>query len=112
MLLAKHKGGTKQIIMITDGEPTTYSCWYGDDWLGDGRRVARACIEETLREVVRCTKDNIAINTFMMERERELSEFVRLMAKVNRGRAFFARPSRLGEYILLDYVGQKRRVLR
>jgi uncharacterized protein with von Willebrand factor type A (vWA) domain len=48
----------------------------------------------------------------MMAREHELSEFVRVLSKVNRGRAFFASPSHLGEYILLDYVNQKRRVLR
>jgi uncharacterized protein with von Willebrand factor type A (vWA) domain len=107
--LAKHNTGTKQIIFITDGEPTTYSGWYGDGW---GSRYGRSVHEETLREVVRCTKDNITINTFMMARERELSEFVRLIAKLNRGRAFFATPSRLGEYILLDYVSSKRRVLR
>ncbi len=107
--LAKHNTGTKQIIFITDGEPTTYSGWYGDGW---GSRRHGGVHQETLREVVRCTKDNIVINTFMMAREREQSEFVRMLAKVNRGRAFFASPSRLGEYILLDYVNQKRRVLR
>jgi uncharacterized protein with von Willebrand factor type A (vWA) domain len=107
--LAKHNTGTKQIIFITDGEPTTYSSWYGDGW---SPRRHSSVHEETMREVVRCTKDNIIINTFMMARERELSEFVRLLAKVNRGRAFFASPSRLGEYILLDYVNQKRRILR
>jgi uncharacterized protein with von Willebrand factor type A (vWA) domain len=107
--LAKHNTGTKQIIFITDGEPTTYSGWYGGAW---GGRRHSSVHEETLREVVRCTKDNIVINTFMMAHEREPSEFVRLLSKVNRGRAFFASPSRLGEYILLDYVSQKRRVLR
>jgi uncharacterized protein with von Willebrand factor type A (vWA) domain len=107
--LSKHNTGTKQIIFITDGEPTTYSSWYGGEW---GGRRHSSVHEETLREVVRCTKDNIVINTFMMARERELSEFVRLLAKINKGRAFFASPSRLGEYILLDYVNQKRRVLR
>jgi len=107
--LAKHNTGTKQIIFITDGEPTTYGGWYGDGW---GSRHGGSVHQETLREVVRCTKDNITINTFMMARERELSEFVRLIAKLNRGRAFFASPSRLGEYILLDYVTSKRKILR
>jgi uncharacterized protein with von Willebrand factor type A (vWA) domain len=107
--LAKHNSGTKQIIFITDGEPTTYSGWYGDGW--GSRHGGGSVHQETLREVVRCTKDNITINTFMMARERELSEFVRLIAKLNRGRAFFSTPSRLGEYILLDYVTSKRRIL-
>ena len=111
LLLAKHKAGTKQIIMITDGQPTTFSNWSGDDGWGWGRRSPRA-YEETLREVVRCTKDDITINLFMMERQREPSEFVARMARLNRGRAFYAAPSRLGEYILLDYVNNKRKIVR
>lgn len=111
-ILNKHKVGTKQIIMITDGQPTTFSSWSGDDdwsW-GRFRRSPRA-LEETLREVVRCTKDGITINLFMMERDRYLSDFVALMAKINRGRAFYTTPTRLGEYILLDYVNNKRKVV-
>src|SRR5581483_3629871 len=113
MILSKHKTGTKQIIMITDGQPTTFSSWSGDDgWGGFGYRHSPRALEETLREVVRCTKDGITINLFMMERDRHLSDFVAMMAKINRGRAFYAAPSRLGEYILLDYVNNKRRVVR
>ena len=106
--LARHNTGTKQIIFITDGEPTTYNGWYG----GWGGRRSGNVIEETLREVVRCTRDEITINTFMMSREQPLSDVVKLIAKVNRGRAFYATPSRLGEYILLDYVNKKRRIVR
>ena len=114
--ILNRQSGTKQIILITDGQPTTYSAWQSQDdddrWgAGPGRRAPRA-MEETLREVVRCTKDGIVINTFMMERERHLSEFVRTMARVNQGRAFFTSPSKLGEYILLDYVNNKRRLVR
>jgi uncharacterized protein with von Willebrand factor type A (vWA) domain len=113
LVLSKHKGGTKQIIMITDGQPTTFSSWSGDDnwgW-GSGRHSPRA-LEETLREVVRCTKDGITINLFMMERDRSLSQFVATMAKINRGRAFFSTPSQIGEYVLLDYVNNKRKHVR
>ena len=106
--LAKHNTGTKQIIFITDGEPTTYNGWYG----GWGGRRSGSVIEETLREVVRCTRDEITINTFMLAREQPLSDVVKLIAKVNHGRAFYATPSRLGEYILLDYVNKKRKVVR
>jgi len=61
---------------------------------------------------VRCTKDGITLNLFMMERERQLSEFVALMARVNKGRAFYSSPSKLGEYVLLDYVNNKKRVVK
>ena len=111
LVLSKHKAGTKQIIMITDGQPTTFSNWSGDDGSGWGRRSPRA-LEETLREVVRCTKDDITINMFMMERGRYESEFVATMARLNRGRAFYTSPSKIGEYILLDYVNNKRKVVK
>lgn len=111
-LLARHKVGTKQIIFITDGEPTTYSYWSGgEDGWRPGRRLP-GVLEETLREVVRCTKDDITINTFILNHHPYPLEFMRLVAKVNRGRAFFTTPSRLGEYILLDYVNQKRKSVR
>ena len=102
--LERQKGGTRQIIMITDGEPNTYSYWSG----GGGGRGAMA---ETLREVARCTREGIVINTFMMAQEPTLTHFVRLMAKVNHGRAFFASPRQIGAYVLLDYVSNKRRAV-
>ena len=66
-------------------------------------------IQETLKEVVRCTKDDIVINTFMLERGYYLADFVNQMTQLNGGRAFFAEPERLGEYILVDYVDHKRK---
>ena len=68
--------------------------------------------QETLREVHRCTRENIRINTFMMERGRYLTDFVDQMTRINRGRAFYATPDRLGEYILVDYVDNKRKTIR
>jgi len=105
-LLARHKGGNKQVIMITDGEPTAHMEG------GEARfsyPPTRRTFQETLREVQRCTRDGITINTFMLERSEMLTAFVEQMARINRGRAFFATPERLGEYILVDYVNTKRR---
>jgi uncharacterized protein with von Willebrand factor type A (vWA) domain len=108
-LLARHKGGNRQIIMITDGEPTAHF---------EGGRVEFSypptwrTYQETLKEVQRCTRERITINTFMLERSYALMSFVDQITKINRGRAFFATPERLGEYILVDYVNQKRRSRR
>ena len=33
------------------------------------------------------------------------------MTRINRGRAFFATPDRLGEYVLVDFVRAKRRAV-
>ena len=105
-LLAKHRGN-RQIIMITDGEPTAH--------LEDNGRAQFAypptykTIQQTLREVRRCTLDRIVINTFMLERGPYLTEFINQMTRINKGRAFFVSPDRLGEYILVDYVTGKQR---
>jgi uncharacterized protein with von Willebrand factor type A (vWA) domain len=103
LLLQRQKATTRQIVMITDGEPNTYSYWSG----GSGR----GAMAETMREVARCTREGIVINTFMMAQEPTLTSFVRLMAKVNHGRAFFASPRHLGAYVLLDYLGNKRKAV-
>ena len=55
----------------------------------------------------RCTKEGITINTFMLERSRALADFVALMTRMNRGRAFYATPERLGEYVLVDFVSRR-----
>ncbi len=107
-LLGRRQGGNRQIIMITDGEPTAH--------LEGGEAEfsyppTRRTFEETLKEVQRCTRDGITINTFMLERSRSLVAFVEQMARINRGRAFFAAPERLGEYVLVDYVNAKRRAV-
>jgi len=109
-LLSRHRGN-KQIIMVTDGEPTAHL---------DNGRVYFAypptfrTIQETLKEVQRCTRDRIVINTFMLERGPYLTEFINRVTKLNKGRAFFVQPERLGEYILVDYVSgrQQRRHTR
>jgi len=106
-LLARHRSGNRQIIMITDGEPTAH---LEGDVADFAYPPSRRTIEETLREVRRCTREGITINTFMLERSPWLTSFVDQMARINRGRAFFAAPDRLGEYVLVDYVRSKRTV--
>lgn len=107
-LLARHKGGNKQVIMITDGEPTAHLEGAEAEF---AYPPTRRTIQETLREVQRCTRDGITINTFMLEQSRTLTAFVEQMTRINRGRAFFATSDRLGEYVLVDYVRAKRRAV-
>jgi uncharacterized protein with von Willebrand factor type A (vWA) domain len=106
-LLARHRGGTRQVLMVTDGEPTAHLEHGVAEF---AYPPSRRTFEETLREVQRCTREGIRINTFMLERSPWLMRFVEEMARVNRGRAFFASPERLGEYVVLDYVRGRRRV--
>ena len=107
-LLARHKVGTRQIIMISDGEPTAH--------LEHGRSYfayppSPITIRETLKEVRRCTQKGIVINTFMLDRNYYLKEFVNQIAKMNKGRVFYTTPENLGQYLLVDYVSQKRKRL-
>ena len=62
----------------------------------------------TQKEVLRCTREGITINTFMLEQTPYLVEFVNELSKINGGRVFIATPDRLGEYILVDYVAHKQ----
>ncbi len=105
-LLARHRGN-RQIIMVTDGEPTAHLDESGRTFFAYPPTFRT--IQETLREVRRCTRDRIVINTFMLERGPYLTEFVNQMTRINKGRAFFVSPERLGEYILVDYVSGKQR---
>ncbi|MGI9032253.1 MAG: vWA domain-containing protein [Acidimicrobiales bacterium] len=110
LLLARRmlggRPGTRQVIMITDGEPTAHLS-------ADGEPVfhyppTTETVEATLTEVLRATRDGIRINTFMLDATPHLQAFVERMSAMNRGRAFFATPANLGDYVLVDFLDQKR----
>ena len=105
-ILAREAAANKEIVVITDGEPTAH---FEGGQVEFSYPPTRRTISETLREVQRCTKDGITINTFMLERSRALAEFVAHMTRLNRGRAFYADPEHLGEYVLVDFVGRRTR---
>ncbi|HEY8656631.1 MAG TPA: VWA domain-containing protein, partial [Candidatus Limnocylindria bacterium] len=107
-LLSRSRGKNKQILMITDGEPTAHF-EAGDPTPHFAYPPTRRTFDETLREVVRCTREGITINTFMLARSAYLVDFVNRMSKINTGRAFYVEPEKLGEFVLIDYVSGKRR---
>ncbi|CAB4883689.1 unannotated protein [freshwater metagenome] len=104
------QSGTKQIIMITDGEPTAHITADGHPYFN--YPPTQETIEATLREVVRCTKDNIRINTFMLDADRSLKSFIEKLTAINRGRAFFTTPETLGDYVLVDFIENKKKMAR
>jgi len=108
--LGKRGSPNKQIIVITDGEPTAHLEEDGEVFFN--YPPTYRTIQQTMREVVRCTRDRITINTFMLERSYYMADFVEQMTKVNKGRAFYATPEALGEYILVDYVASKKKRIR
>jgi uncharacterized protein with von Willebrand factor type A (vWA) domain len=105
-LLSKEKGGTRQILLITDGEPTTHL--EGDQAYFSYPPSYRT-EQETLKEVKRCTQEDIVINTFMLENSYQLVNFIDRMTRINRGRAFYSSADNLGEYVLVDYVNRRRK---
>jgi uncharacterized protein with von Willebrand factor type A (vWA) domain len=98
--------GSKQIIMVTDGEPTAHVLPDGEVYFH--YPPVRETIEATLREVMRCTNAGIRINTFMLGATQSLKAFVERISEINRGRAFFATPEDLGDYVLVDFIEHRR----
>ena len=105
-LLSKEKGGTRQILVVTDGEPTAHL--EGDRAFFAYPPSYRTELE-TLKEVRKCTQEDIVINTFMLENNYQLVNFVERMTRINNGRAFYSSAANLGEYLLVDYVSNRRK---
>ena len=104
------QSGTKQIIMITDGEPTAHITQHGDVFFN--YPPVQETIEVTLREAARCTREGIRINTFMLDADYGLKHFVEQLTAINRGRAFFTNHESLGDYVLVDFIEHKRQLAR
>jgi uncharacterized protein with von Willebrand factor type A (vWA) domain len=92
--------------MITDGEPTAHVMDDGEVFFH--YPPVYETVEATMREVARCTRDGIRINTFMLDATTALRDFIEKMARFNGGRAFFASSDTLGEYVLIDFLDGKR----
>jgi uncharacterized protein with von Willebrand factor type A (vWA) domain len=105
-LLSREKGNTRQIMVITDGEPTAHL--EGEQAYFSYPPSYRTELE-TLKEVRRCTQEGIIINTFMLENSYQLVNFVDRMTRINRGRAFYSSSENLGEYMLVDYITNRRK---
>jgi uncharacterized protein with von Willebrand factor type A (vWA) domain len=108
-LLAR-QSGTKQIIMITDGEPTAHIQANGQVYFN--YPPVRETVDATLQEVMRCTKAGIRINTFMLDANGALKSFIERLTAMNRGRAFFTTPETLGDYVLVDFIEHKKQQTR
>ena len=106
--LLGRQSGTKQIIMITDGEPTAHIGPSGHPYFN--YPPAPETIEATLKEVARATKEDIRINIFMLDPNNYLRQFVEKMTRMNGGRAFFTSPDNLGDYVLVDFLEHRQKL--
>ena len=109
-ILARQRKDMKQIVMITDGKPSALT-------LPDGRIYKNAygldplVVSETLEEVARCKRSKIMINTFMLASDHGLVQFVHKVSEMCRGKAYFTTPETLGEYLLMDYMNRKSKMI-
>ncbi|WP_426574082.1 VWA domain-containing protein [Aquihabitans sp. McL0605] len=98
--------GTKQIIMITDGEPTAHITASGHPVFS--YPPTQETVDATLTEVMRATREGIRINTFMLDATAHLQRFIEQLTQLNKGRAFFTTPETLGDYVLVDFLESRR----
>ena len=109
-ILDRQRKDMRQIIMITDGKPSALT-------QPDGRIYKNAfgldpfIVAETLAEVAACRKSGIMINTFMLARDYDLVSFVRRVADICKGKAYFTTPYTLGQYVLMDYMDKKTKTI-
>jgi uncharacterized protein with von Willebrand factor type A (vWA) domain len=107
-MLERRRATNKQIFLITDGKPTVIR-------EADGRihrntfGLDPRIVNRTLDEAVVCRRKRITITTFMVTRDPHLQEFVTRLTELNRGRAYLSSLTRLGEYILMDFITNRRR---
>jgi len=108
-LLAKERQTNKQVILVTDGEPTAH---FEDEtnFFYQAPPSPRT-LQLTLREVKDCTRKRLVINTFMLEKDKFLTAFVTRMARINKGRVFFTSADTLGQYLIVDYIANKKRTI-
>ncbi|MDQ3978419.1 MAG: hypothetical protein M3314_02550 [Actinomycetota bacterium] len=106
-LLARQTGA-RQILMVTDGEPTAHLLPGGEVFFH--YPPVRETVQATFAEVARCTAEDIRINTFVLDATPDLQAFVERLARINRGRVFLVTPETLGSYVLIDFLEQKRAV--
>ena len=109
-ILQRQRKDMKQIVMITDGKPSALT-------LEDGRIYKNAfgldplVVSETLKEVSKCKRSGVLINTFMLASDHGLIQFVQKVTEMCRGKAYFTTPYTLGQYLLMDYMSRKTKTV-
>jgi uncharacterized protein with von Willebrand factor type A (vWA) domain len=105
-LLSQHPRAQRQLIMVTDGEPTAHL---------DGEAAFFAwppepeTVELTLAEATRLAKSGVTLNIFMLEESEGLARFMERLAELTGGRVFLMDDDRVGDFVLRDYVRRRAR---
>jgi uncharacterized protein with von Willebrand factor type A (vWA) domain len=109
-VLARRKHPNKQIFLITDGKPSAIT--EGNSVYKNPFGLDLRIVNLTLEEADLCRRQKVVITTFMLATDTLLTQFVERLTQINRGRAYFASPHNLGEFILADYIRNRRKRVR
>jgi Ca-activated chloride channel family protein len=107
-ILSAQKKDMRQIIMITDGKPSAMTLPDGRVYTNSGG-LDPMILKRTFQEVAACRKGGILINTFMLAQDPYLVQFVQKVSEIARGKAYFTSAMTLGQYIMMDFLRNKRR---
>ena len=107
-LLRRKPNANKQVFMVTDGKPSAifeesgklYKNSFGLD---------PKIVNKTLDEAVACRREKVTITTFMVARDPYLINFVEELTKANQGRAYYSSLNKLGEFVFVDYIRNRRK---
>jgi uncharacterized protein with von Willebrand factor type A (vWA) domain len=113
LLLLNEDSTNKHIVCISDGAPTAY---YDGKYLCLTYPPNENTYQGTLREVAACTEEGIVINTFMLGNDYDFGyfgedRFIDRMLKLNKGRIFYPEPEKLTQYVLVDYLNKKKKII-
>jgi len=103
-LLAQHPRATRQVIMVTDGEPTAHL--EGDEVFFSWPPVPET-VQRTLHEAMLLARAGVTLNVFMLEDTPGLQRFMERLARLAGGRVFQTKGEGLGEFVVRDYVSRR-----
>jgi Ca-activated chloride channel family protein len=108
-LLQHRKNPNKQVFLITDGKPS--AIWERGRLYKNPFGLDLKIVNRTLEEADACRRDGITITTFMIATDSYLVDFVDKLTKINRGRAYYASPYNLAEFLFTDYIKNRKKML-
>lgn len=107
-LLSEHPRATKQVIMVTDGEPTAHLTNDPYEPAFFSWPPVPETIHKTLAEAIRLASADVTLNIFMLEDSPGLVRFMEQLAQRTGGRIFQMTDNEVGRYIIRDYVRRHR----
>jgi uncharacterized protein with von Willebrand factor type A (vWA) domain len=107
--ILRRKGNVnKQVFLVTDGKPSAI--------FEDNGRLYRnsfgldpRIVNKTLDEAVACRRERVVVSTFMVAKDPYLINFVEELTQANKGRAYYSSLNKLGEYVFVDYIRNRRK---